>query len=61
MRLNRKCGNYLNVKLRTTCRAILQYSSSLLLLIAEIEKREEGVVKLVDEEAEEMTDNPAGM
>lgn len=33
MRLNRKCGNFVNVKLRTTCRAILQYSSSLLLLI----------------------------
>ena len=27
----------------------------------EIEKREEGVIKLEDEEAEEMSDNPAGM
>jgi hypothetical protein len=30
-------------------------------VFVEIEKRGEGVVKLEDEEAEQMTDNPAGM
>ncbi|XP_048750038.2 lysophosphatidic acid phosphatase type 6-like [Ostrea edulis] len=36
-------------------------SNILEIISAEIEKRGEGVVKLEDEEAEEMTDNPAGM
>ncbi|XP_022308912.2 lysophosphatidic acid phosphatase type 6-like [Crassostrea virginica] len=36
-------------------------SNILEIISEEIEKREEGVIKLEDEEAEEMSDNPAGM